>query len=282
MKLVDREIIQKQYDRYVQFYNASSRPIAAYSEFLTIKNGLQQRLKEIKDNIDLYVDDIEIYLGEIYDSTISSEGDKSNEIHATNHNNLIENIVNHIKWEVQNFSHIYHSEDFIKHNSQQIKMVYEAYNQNGQEQNSMQALAAIVRSGKKYEQAYYHLKGIKAVAANIIDEDYPTTLKDYVELEEQERNEILDGKRPGANPKKEVPQAKIEELVQECIKDKSNRRFVHQSGKQKGKANQSQIYEFIESNYPIMVKGLGAYPDKGAVKRTIIRRIVKALPDDMT
>lgn len=282
MKLVDREIIQKQYDRYVKFYNASSRPIAAYSELLTIKNGLQQLLKEMYENVDLYIDDIKFYLGETYDPSLASEGDILDEIHATTHNNLIENIVNHIKWEVHNFSHISHSKDFIKHNSQQIKMVYKAYNRNDHEQESIKALKAIVRTGKKHEQTYYHLKGIKAVVAKIIDEDYPARLNNYFELKEQEKKEIFDEKRPGANPKKEVPQLKIEEIVKECIRDKSNKRFIHQSGMQRGKANQSQIYEFIESNYPIMVKGKGAHPDKGVVKRTIVRRIVKALPDDMT
>ncbi|MEX2410264.1 MAG: hypothetical protein WD607_02640 [Candidatus Paceibacterota bacterium] len=134
----------------------------------------------------------------------------------------------------------------------------------------------------KVNHSQRHISALNQINYRILDEFYPTQLRFYKELSDHEKKEILDNKSPGANPKKEVPQVKIEELVKECIKDKSSKRFIHQSGQQKGKANQSQIYEFIESNYPIMVKGVGADPDKGVVKRTIIRRIVKALPDDMT
>ncbi|HBQ58754.1 MAG TPA: hypothetical protein DD671_03795 [Balneolaceae bacterium] len=121
------------------------------------------------------------------------------------------------------------------------------------------------------------------VTWKIISGLYPVKLPYFDELSEDEKTELRSNdSRVGAPPIEDVPQEKIEEIVRDCIKDKSNKRFIHQSGIQKGKANQSQIYEFIESNYPIMVKGKGAYPDKGAVKRTIVRRIVKSLPDDMT
>lgn len=282
MHLINRDIIQERYNYYVQYYNESKNPLTASAELITIKEGLQQRFEESKENVGLYIDDIRFYLGEIYDSTISSDGNKIGKVLATNHIDMIENIVNHIKWEVHNFFHISRSEDFINYNFQQIKEVLSASPKNGQEKKSIEALKAIVRIGEKYEQTYYHLRGIKAVLDKIIDKNYPTDLKDFNDLEKQEKKEIIEDISSGAPPKEEVPQEKIEEIVKECIKDRSNKRFIHQSGRYKGKANQSQIFEIIKSTYPIMVNESDSYTDKGVRKRTIIRRIIKALPDDMT
>lgn len=282
MHLLDRDKIQERYNYYVQYYNKLKNPITASAELITVKEGLQKRLEELKEDIDLYIDDITFYLGEVYDSTFSTEGSKAEKFSATNHNDLIENIVNHIKWEVHKFFHISRSEDFINYNSQQIKEVYNAYSQNAQEKKSIEALKVIVRNGEKYKQTYYHLRGIQGVINRIIDEDYPNGLINYFDLNEQEKKEILDDRTLGAPQNEEVPQGKIEEIVKECIKDKSNKRFIHQSGRYKGKANRNQIFEYIKLNYPRMVNDTGTHSTKGVTRRTIFRRIVKALPDDMT
>jgi len=227
MNLVDRSIIQQKYDRYVEHYNKSNNLIATYAELLTIKEGLQQRLQELNEKIGLFIDDIEYYLEKICDSTNSSEGkDIEEDLLASNHVRLVENIIEHIKWEVGHFLHISQPNDFVNQNYRQIEKVFNAYGQHGQEQKTRRALESITFYGEEYEQAYYHLSGIKAVTSKIIDRDYPTELKDYRDLQEQEKKEIAEEYRPHHNTREGL----VEDL-QKVIHDiQTQPRFFHKDG----------------------------------------------------
>jgi hypothetical protein len=227
MDLVDRSIIQQKYDRYVEFYNESDNPITAYSELLTIKEGLQQRLQEINEKVDLLIDDIKYYLSEIYDRTLSDEKDVAENLLTSNHEKLVENIIEQVHWEVDSFFHISHPRDFINQNYQQILEVFKANDQDGQEQKTKRTLKSITSYGEEYEQVYYHLRGVRAVANKIINEDYPTTeLKDYRDLNEQEKQEIAEDYTPHHNTREGL----IEDL-QKIIKEiRTQSRFFHKDG----------------------------------------------------
>lgn len=283
MWVIDRDTVQEQYDRYITYYNESANPITTYVELLTIKEGLQQRLNELEDKVDISIEDLEYKLSEIYNpSSLSDEKDTVDELQVSINDRLKDDIIDQIKWEVERFNHISDSDNFLKYYSKEIKKLYERFSKQFQELDPIRTLRVIVWNGEQYQQAYYHLKGLKSVASRVIDEDYPLELKDYKNLEEHEKEEVVGDSRSGAPLKEEVPQEKIKKIVDKCIKDKSSKRFIHQSGSRKGKANQSQIFKYIEEKHPKFVKGSGENQEKGVERRTIIRRIKKALPNNMT
>lgn len=227
MYLINRDTLQERYNFYAQHYNESKNPVTASAELLKIKEGLQQRLGKLEENLDLYIDDIQFYLGEIYGSTYSSDGDKADDLLVSNHKKLIDHVTSHIKWEVHNFFHISHSEDFIHQNSKQIRTIYEAYDKNGQEQKSIGALEAIVQNGKKYEQTYHHLRGVTSVVNRIIDENYPSAgLQNFEDLDEQEQNEITEGYTPHHNTREDL----IEDLKKILEDIQTKPRFFHKDG----------------------------------------------------
>src|SRR6056297_977631 len=118
MHLINRDAVQEWYDFYVKQYNELKNPIPACADLLTIKNGLHQRLEDLKENVNLYIDDIEFYLKEILDSTISSNGDKTDDLMTTNNNDLKEHITESIREQVHESFHISLSDNFINHYSQ--------------------------------------------------------------------------------------------------------------------------------------------------------------------
>ncbi|MFH5833865.1 hypothetical protein [Halalkalibaculum sp. DA384] len=287
MQLVDQEIIQERYDRYVKYYNTSKNPIATYAELLTVKEGLQKRLGELKEKVDLYIDDIEYFLGEIFDSTPSSDvEDSAEDLLASNHRMLVENITGHIRWEVGNLNHIHSPDEFINFNSNQIAEIYRAYNKYGQEGKALRALKSIIVYGQRYEQAFYHLLGVKSITNRIIDENYPKNLVDYRGLEVQEKEEILGAKRKGAPLRADVPQDEVEQIVtkllhqymlgQSIITNRNGQKrmfkIIHESGKYEGNVNINQIFKYIETAHPELIN---------ISDRQFKKRIKKAVPEGM-
>lgn len=287
MQIIDRDRIQKQYDRYVTYYNESKAPISSYAELLTIKAGLQQRLKEIKEMIDLYIDDIEYYLNGIFESTLSpDETEAAEDFLESNHERLIENIIEYIEWGVDNFIHISHPDEFMNHSSNQIRKVCQAYSQPGQAQKSIRVLQSIIWYGKKYERAFYHLRGAQVVADKIIDKNYPPKLLDYRDLEDHEKEELLSNKKAGAPMNTDVPQDEVEKIVTKLLHQykrgqtiltnrngqKRMYKIVHESGKYEGNVNINQIFKYIETAHPELIN---------ISDRQFKKRIKKAVPEGM-
>ena len=125
------------------------------------------------------------------------------------------------------------------------------------------------------------------VTWKIISGLYPEKLPYFDELSEDERTELRSNdSRVGAPPNKNVPQDKVEQIVNDLLENseggvrvetsrdgkKMMFQVVHDKGKRKGRANINQIFKYFEFAHPNLL----AISD-----RQFVKRIKKAVPEGM-
>ncbi|MDR8389898.1 hypothetical protein NC796_02030 [Aliifodinibius sp. S!AR15-10] len=282
MSELDSYTMRDRYDEYVEYYNQAGKKKADHipilAEFCIIEEKTKNRADDIRENLNGSLAEADESLEKAIEESESLKTDKVEELQ-----NLKYEIVQSIKWNIENPDYYSKREVELSDIKEKIKRFYGIVGLDEQAKLALLLFDFFTEILPRLRIAVNHNKALWFLNGKIIDENYPPILEYYNNLPEDEKNEMQTANKGlGAPLREEVPQEKIEEIVRECTKDKSSKRFIHQSGRYKGKANQSQIFEYIKTNHPVMVKGVGINSEKGIGKRHLIRRIVEALPNDMT
>ncbi|HEX6983101.1 MAG TPA: hypothetical protein VF181_10100 [Balneolaceae bacterium] len=274
------------YNDYVKYYNeagdSKAHHIPLLAELSRIEETVKERVAELgemlRESKTLVIENLE----SITKESLNEESEIKDWEEKTE---LRDEIIDSLKFSIENAG-IYTDllADF-KNLDKKVEDLYKGLDLDIQELGTSLLMLAIETTLPKFIQAKYHRTALWGLNGKIIDQNYPKELKYYKDLPEEEKPRLTSKESHlgvGAPIKDEAPQEKIEEIVQECIRDRKSKRFIHQSGPHEGKGNKVQIYEYIRTNYPNMVKGTGRDPEKGLSKRQFFRRIKEALPDSMT
>lgn len=124
---------------------------------------------------------------------------------------------------------------------------------------------------------------IESIVGSAIRKDFPPKLSRFKDLSDEEQQKLT--ARVGAPLNQDVPQGKVESIVDNLFRDQESGRvivevdgekhayqIIHQNGRWKGKANVNQIYKYFVTVHPDL---------DGLTDRQLKERIKKALPDDM-
>jgi len=272
------------YNDYVEYYNNAGNSKACHIPIFAELSQIEETLKAKVDELDSMLKEAEAIVIKNLESITKEYLNDQLELKNWGAKlKLRDEIMNSLKFSIDK-AVIYTDllTDF-KNLTKNVENFFKGLDLDLLELGTSLSMLAIESILSKFIQAKYHHMALWGLNGKIIFENYPQELEYYNDLPEEDKARLNPKvSRFGAPLKEEAPQEIIEEIVQKCVKDKSNKRFIHQSGRYKGKANQKQIYEYIRSNFPEMVNGVGSNPKNGITERQFIRRIKKALSDVMT
>lgn len=273
---------EKVYDEYVKYYNKSGGSIGdhipIFAEFSRIEETVKNRRNELNDAIQWFIESLFEAIKDISDKDFTVKHKKN----AMELMQVRKEALGDLKFYRENSHDIYLKEtiDLLKENV--IKLA-EGLENEGQKFKLFSFMAGAEGVFPIYLQSNNHRMALKFLNEKIIDEYYPSKLKFYRKLDDQEKRDLEATKnRGGRNLVNEVPQKKIQAIVHECTINKTNKRYFHQMGKNKGAPNINQIALHVAETYPIMVNGYGDSPDQGVDIKTIKRRVKRALKNDET
>lgn len=190
---LNREIIGEKYNEHAKYYSDLKDKRAGYATLVSNISGLQQRLKDLSEDIDASIKDIDHILNETYQEYSIKQNDEGSEISEyefTALNEVKEVILTHLTFEIKYQIHITNQKQFIDHNYGQIEKFYEALGKNDQIEKTYKYLQSIVWFGENYKKAKYQLESLKLVTDRIIYEGYPSELPNFDSLDEHQMKNI--------------------------------------------------------------------------------------------
>lgn len=262
--------VEKIYDDYANYYNEAGSTIKAHisvlADFSKIEEAVRERVRELHEMLHEALISVIDLIESISDEDIIGKEEIKDEV------------LNVLKfYEGNSVIHPLQLNDIL-YLREEINKLFEGLEGKGQQLGidllilSMESIIPKLSQTQNHKTVFWYLNG------KIIDEHYPSKLKMFDELDDNEKNRMNSTKeRRGRNFSKEISQINFQEIVDEIIGDKSNKRYFHQSGTNKGNPNISQIAQHIAQTYPELVNGYGDSPDNGVDIKTIKRGVERAL-----
>lgn len=276
------------YDQYVDYYNSAGKNInnhiSVLSEFKNIKELASERVQEITTLLESLYEDLE----EILEDKI--ENWNGNVRSFSESNQLL------IELKGKILSTIKHLIQDLKDSSKEVDTEYvegllqqffKKVNQPNQLDSILFFLAFSRGVKPNYRVANNHFISLEKICNRIIENNFPSELKAYGNLSEDEKNDIkTQATKLGAPLREDVPQDKIENIIRsifsnlkkgQVFKAKIKRKtrgysIVHQGGNRDGQANINQIFKYFEAAHPDLIN---------LTPRQFKKRIKKALPENM-